>query len=188
MTGVDKIKEVRLLKYVNGLPIKEIVRRTKLARNTVRKILRSNNTEFTYQRNEQNRPVTGQIYETIEMWLEEDSSKPKKYRRTAWRMYEILKYEHGYDGSYESVAGCVRKAKKSLKLNKPKAYIPLSFSPGDAFQFDWGEIMVYIGKDLVTLQLAVITDLTLIVIPHFKLHKHVQLLEQEADNQVNYAV
>jgi DNA-directed RNA polymerase specialized sigma24 family protein len=61
MTKVDKIKEVRHLKYVEGLPIKEIVRRTRLARNTVRKILRSGATKFDYERAGISRPVTGTI-------------------------------------------------------------------------------------------------------------------------------
>lgn len=112
MLKVDKIKEVRLLKYVNGLPIKEIVRRTKLARNTIRKILRTDSTEFAYQRREQSRPVTGGIYSIMGAWIKEDQSQPRKYRRTAWRMYEILKYEHDYTGSYASIAGCVRKIKR----------------------------------------------------------------------------
>jgi len=61
MTRVDKIKEVRHLKCVKGLPIKEIVSRTHLSRNTVRKILRSQQTKFTYRRTHQHYPVTGQI-------------------------------------------------------------------------------------------------------------------------------
>ena len=157
MTGVEKIKEVRNLKFVKGLPIKEIVRRTRLSRNTVRKILRSQETKFTYQRIRWPQPATGQIRNKIEAWLKEDLSQKPKYRRTAWRMHEILKYEHGYKGSYESVAKYVKEIKPRIKPESREVYIPLLYSPGEAFQFDWGDVLVYIGDELMTLQLAVMT-------------------------------
>ena len=92
MTGVEKIKEVRNLRFVKGLPIKEIVRQTHLSRNTVRKILRSQETKFAYQRTQQPQPVTGKIRDKIEAWLREDLTEKPKYRRTAWRMYEIFAF------------------------------------------------------------------------------------------------
>ena len=157
MTRVDKIKEVRYLKYVKGLPIKEIVRQTHLSRNTVRKILRSQQTKFTYRRTHQHYPITGQIRDKIETWLKEDLNQKSKYRRTAWRMHEILKYEHGYTGSYRSIAKCVEELNPKIKSKNQEVFIPLSYSAGEAFQFDWAEVAAYIGKDLVTFQLAVIT-------------------------------
>jgi len=137
MIAVEKIQEVRYLKYVQGLPIKEIVRRTKLARNTIRKILRSNETKFTYERIKTTGPMRAGIMEVIETWLKEDQKEKRKYRRTAYRMYDLLK-EDGYEGSYETVARCVRKIKTKMRIDR-EAYIPLTFSPGDAFQFDWGD-------------------------------------------------
>ena len=157
MTRVNKIKEVRQFKFIQGLPIKEIVRKARLSRNTVRKILRGQQTKFTYQRSQQPQPVTGQIKERIESWLTEDLSQKPKYRRTAWRMYEILKYEHSYTGSYGTVAGCVKNLKLKLKAKTREAYIPLFFSKAEAFQFDWGDVVAYIGDKLLTLQLAVVT-------------------------------
>ena len=72
MTGVDKIKEVRQLKHINGLSIREISRRTNLSRNTVRKILRSNQTKFTYHREVVNQPAREPIREIVEQWFKED--------------------------------------------------------------------------------------------------------------------
>jgi len=156
MTGVNKIDEVRKLRFVQGLPIKEIVRRACLARNTIRKILRSNKTKLEYHRTEQVQPVTGTIRETMAAWLKEDLKHKRKNRRTAWRMYEILRNDdaYKYKGSYESVAKCVRELKK--KLQRKEAYIPLIYEAGEAFQFDWGEVNACIGGKLVTLYLAVV--------------------------------
>lgn len=156
MTGVDKIKEVRQLKYVNGLPIREISRQVHLSRNTIRKILRSDATKFTYQRANANQPVTGQIISTLENWIKEDLQKKKKHRRTAWRMYEILRAEYGYGGSYESIARCVREIKQKVIKEDKEVFIPLVFEPGEAFQFDWGEVQAYILGKLLTLQLGVV--------------------------------
>lgn len=156
MTKVDKIKEVRQLRYVGGLPIREIMRRMKLARNTVRRILRSNATEFTYQREETPQPVTGPIRDILSEWVKEDLGKKKKQRRTAARIYDILKSEHGYTGSYVGIAKCVQELKAAPDNKASEVYIPLIYSPGEAFQFDWGEVEVYINGELTTVQIAVI--------------------------------
>lgn len=108
MTRVETIKQVRQLRLVNSLSIREISKRLNLSRNTVRKILRRDLVQLTYQRTVVNVPVTGPIQNTVESWLKEDAGKKRKFRRTAWRMYDILRAEHSYPGSYESIAKCVR--------------------------------------------------------------------------------
>ena len=50
MIRVDKIKEVRQLGLIQLLPIREIVKRVNLSRNTIRKILRTGLTKLTYQK------------------------------------------------------------------------------------------------------------------------------------------
>lgn len=157
MTKVDKIKEVRILRHIEGLPIREIMRRVKLSRNTVRKILRSNATKFTYQRGITHQPVTGKVRGIIEAWIREDQPKQKRHRRTITRIYEILRDEYDYAGTYVSLAKYVGDLRKNLKSNNKEVYIPLVFSPGEAFQFDWSEVWVYLSGKLTKLQLAVTT-------------------------------
>lgn len=157
MTRVEKIKEVRQLKYVNGLSIREISRRVHLSRNTVRKILRRDATKLTYSRQHNSQPVSGSIQETIKTWISEDLLIRRKQRRTALRMYEILRDAHSYKGSYKTVLRCFHQARQSLSPQKAEAYIPLEFGPGEAFQFDWSPVLVYIGDELVEVQLGVTT-------------------------------
>lgn len=156
MLRVDKIQEVRQLKYVNGLSIKEIVRRANLSRGTVRKILRSNLTKFTYQRTVVSLPVTGPIRSKLEEWIKEDQQKRRRQRRTAWRMYDILGSEHGYTGSYESIAKSVREISEKVCAENHEVYIPLIFDPGEAFQFDWGETEAYIDGNLRKIHFGVV--------------------------------
>lgn len=157
MTRVDKIKRVRELKYINGFTIKEICRRVNLSRNTVRKILRTNATKFSYNRQNNPQPVRDSIQEIIEAWLLEDQHVRRKHRRKALRMYDVLKDAHGYKGSYETVARCYRQAKEKLTSKKAEAFIPLYFNPGEAYQFDWSPVQAYIGGKLVELQMGVTT-------------------------------
>jgi transposase len=156
MTRVDQINEVRQLRYIQNLPIREISRRLNLSRNTIRKILRSQQVEFVYERKNPHNPVTDIIKGKVREWFEEDLNQKKKYRRTGWRMYEILKYEYGYKGSYACVAKAIREIKAEKGIEEKEAYIPLVFGSGEAFQFDWGEVIVYLGKEQQVLQLGVI--------------------------------
>jgi orotate phosphoribosyltransferase-like protein len=50
MKGVDTMARIRREFFVRGKTIKEIVRELHVSRNTVRKVLRSGATEFTYAR------------------------------------------------------------------------------------------------------------------------------------------
>jgi AraC-like DNA-binding protein len=55
MTGVETIARIRLENFQNGKRIKRIARELGLARDTVRKVLRSGATEFVYKREVQPR-------------------------------------------------------------------------------------------------------------------------------------
>ncbi len=52
MKGTDTIARVRMAFYVQGWSMKKIVRELHVSRNTVRKFLRSDETEFSYERPE----------------------------------------------------------------------------------------------------------------------------------------
>ena len=56
MLVVETIARIRREFFVKGKSIKEIVRELKVSRNTVRKVLRSEATSFTYQRQVQPLP------------------------------------------------------------------------------------------------------------------------------------
>ena len=49
MKGVDTVARIRREFFVRGRTIKEIVRELHVSRNTVRKVLRSNETAFDYE-------------------------------------------------------------------------------------------------------------------------------------------
>jgi hypothetical protein len=72
----------------------------------------------------------------------------KKQKHTAKRIYERLVSERQFKGAEVTV----RMAVKRLKADKavpPQSLVPLSYSPGEAIQIDWGEATAYIsGKKI----------------------------------------
>jgi transposase len=154
MMGVKQIKTVRMLRQ-DGQPIKEICRKTGISRNTVRKILRGKEAKFTYQREESNQPAQEPIKALIEGWIKHDSLEGKKYRRTAKRMYNELRSEkYGYLGSYASALRCFKEVREKLNKDPAEVFIPLDFGPGEAAQFDWGDVKAVIGGQLTVLNVG----------------------------------
>src|SRR6266581_3737252 len=59
MLTVETIGRIRREHFIKGKTIREIARDLRVSRNTVRKVLRSSETAFEYQRNVQPRPKLG---------------------------------------------------------------------------------------------------------------------------------
>ena len=140
----------------DGIPIREIARRTGLSRNTVRKYLASKDLEPAYPSRKS--PSKLDSYEeTLTNWLFRESRRHRKQRRTVKRLYKDL-VGLGYTGSYDRVAAFARQwrqAQQDAKLQAAKqAYVPLQFAPGEAFQFDWSEDWVKINGISTKLQIA----------------------------------
>ena len=139
--------------HVHGKSIKQIVWERNLSRNTVRTILRSDDTGSEYRRSQQPRPQLG-IYDVqLNEWLEADAQLPRKQRRTARRMHEQLQ-ELGYQGAYDSVQRYVKRWKTQQGQVTGKAFVPLSFEAGDAMQFDWSLEHVVLGGVPQTVKVA----------------------------------
>ena len=152
MLTVETIRKVRVAAR-EGKSIRAIARKFNLSRNTVRKVLRSDETEFCYRREEVHRPKVGPYVERLEGWLEAEEVLPAKRRRTAQALYEALQSE-GYRGGYDSIRRYVRHWRESRRTLPTDAYIPLSFEPGEAFQFDWSHETVVLGGVTTAVKVA----------------------------------
>jgi hypothetical protein len=94
MLVVETIDRIGREHFVHGKSIKEIARDLRLSRNTVRKVLRSNETSFCYERRVQPRPKLGRWKEhSIDFW-----------RRTSKRRRESDSRSFGYTRSYAAPA------------------------------------------------------------------------------------
>jgi transposase len=153
MLIVDSIIKVRLAYFRDGKPIREIARKFNLARNTVKTIIRSGATDQKYERSEQPRPKLGAFVEQLAEWLKEDSSKPVRHRRSAQILFEQLQRE-GYDGGYDTLRRYVGTWQKEDGSALVKAFVPLEFDPGEAFQFDWSYEKIELGGVPVEVKIA----------------------------------
>ena len=134
MLCVETIGKIRRRRLVRQDSISGIARDLGLSRNTVKKALRTSGEPFEYRRERQPRPQLGPYLGLLEQWLEADAKLPVRERRTAQRLYEMLRVE-GYGGAVDSVR---RHVKRFQARTQPvEAFIPQSFAPGEAYQFDW---------------------------------------------------
>ena len=99
MIGVEKIGEIRRAYFEQHRSIKEIVRTLSVSRATVRKVVRSHQTEFKYERGVQPSPKLGAWVEALTEILEQEAKLPKRERRSTQRLFEELR-GRGYDGAH----------------------------------------------------------------------------------------
>ena len=102
MLVVETIAKIRRAYFSQGKAIKEICRELRVSRKVVRKVIRSNATEFHYERSQQPLPRIGPWRERLEAVLEENDSRAARERLTLIRIFEDLR-ALGYAGSYAAV-------------------------------------------------------------------------------------
>ena len=102
MLVVETIGRIRREHFVQGKSIKEIARDLKMSRNTVRKVLRSGETSFSYEREVQPRPKLGRWKADLDRMLTENADEPARERLTLIRLFEELR-GLGYEGGYDAV-------------------------------------------------------------------------------------
>jgi transposase len=142
---VETIGRIRREHFVQGKSIKEIARALKLSRNTVRKVLRSDDTSFSYERQVQPRPKLGRWKEELGRLLATNSEASAGERLTLIRIFEELR-AFGYEGGYDAVRRYASARAKTNASATANAFVPLTFAPGEAYQFDWShEIVVMDG-------------------------------------------
>ena len=115
--------------------LKEIVRTLSVSRATVRKVIRGHKTEFKYARGVQPTPKLGEWVEVLTEILAKESNLPKRERRSTQRLFEELR-GRGYDGAHDSVHRFVKAWRDERTRVPVHAYVPMSFAPGEAYQFD----------------------------------------------------
>lgn len=153
MLIVETIRKIRCAYHRDRKSIRQIAREFKLSRNTVKKVIRSDATEFTYDRKAQPLPKLALYQELLSGYLDADAIKSPKEQRTAIVLFEELQRQ-GFEGGYDSVRRYVQKWRNREEGRKVTAYIPQSFDPGEAFQFDWSYEQVELGGAVVTVKMA----------------------------------
>jgi len=138
------------------VPLREIAKRLGISRNTVRRYLRSETTEPAYAERQSASAIDPYAFQ-LSGWLKTEAAKSRKQRRSLKQLHEDLS-ELGFGGSYDRVAAFARQWREGqtewVNSARKRTYVPLSFAPGEAFQFDWSEDWAVIGGERTKLQVA----------------------------------
>ena len=150
---METIAKIRRDYHVKKNSIKQIARERCVSRNTVRKVIREDEVEFRYQRKKPRKSKLEEYRQNLEELLCNNAQLPVRARRTVLQIYQELSAQ-GYEGSYESVCRHARKWSDQQGSGLSKAHVPLEFSPGEAYQFDWSQEQVSIGGQGMGLKVA----------------------------------
>jgi transposase len=145
---MKQVEYIRDLYENEGLSLREIARQTRKDFRTVRKYAYQNNWNppVDMKTGAEAFPVIGGYIPIVDEWLEDDEREPRKQRHTAKRIFERLRAEHGYTGSYGSVKRYVNIKKEEMKKYR-ESFLPLAKPPGCA-QVDFGEFKYYDGLEI----------------------------------------
>ena len=152
MISMEMMGKIRRMYFRDQLSLHEIAKRTGLSRNTIRKWIRAAEaTQPVYQR----RAVFNKLnpfHATLERALKADALRPKSQRRTAKALLTQIRAD-GYEGGYSQLTAFIR-AWRGQQGKSLRAFVPLSFELGEAFQFDWSEEGLLIGGIYRRMQVA----------------------------------
>ncbi|MDP3617707.1 MAG: IS21 family transposase [Rhodoferax sp.] len=141
---MEMLGKVKRLYSRDKKSLHEIAKATGLSRNTIRKWVRETKVvgKPTYRRKERVNKLT-EFHEALVLALKADAHRSKQNRRTAKALFAQIRLE-GYTGGYSRVTDFIREW-RDTEGKAPKAFVPLTFEPGEAFQFDWSDEGMVVG-------------------------------------------
>ena len=140
MRTVELYAAVRRAVFVEGVSQREAARRFGLSRTTVAKMMQFSLPPGYRRSQAPRRPKLEPYLGVIDQILDQDAHSSKKQRHSAWRLFERLCEEYGYEGGYTIVKDYVREK----RVTGQEMFVPLSHPPGHA-QADFGEAQVTVG-------------------------------------------
>src|ERR1700687_4760557 len=152
MLVVETIAKIRRAYFVHGQPIKAICRELGVSRKVVRKVTRAEATECRYERETRRLPKMGPWSAELDRLLAANESKAARERLTLIRLFEELR-GLGYAGGYDAVRRYARRWSRERGASTA-SFVPLSFAPGEAYQFDWSHEIVLLSGVTVTVKVA----------------------------------
>jgi transposase len=73
-----------------------------------------------------------------------NAARPNRERLTLMRLFEEARGV-GYGGGYDAVRRYAARWRRRQSASMAMAFVPLSFAPGEAYQFDWSHEVVVIN-------------------------------------------
>jgi len=137
---MERSEIIKQLFEVENWSISDLSRKFSHSRNTIKRYISGKNADYERTK-EYERPQGDLIKEIVEQWYKDDLSGPRKQRRTGQKIYDDLKKDYGYEGSYSTVKRILRGVRGKAK----EVYIPRDHQPGEYSEFDFGYAKVKVG-------------------------------------------
>jgi transposase len=150
---MDVIGKVRRLKLRDKLSTSAIARATGLSRNTVKKWLKAPGDIAPKYVREAPEGKLSPFKVALDQALKTDMHRPKKGRRTGRALFAQIQAQR-YRGGYSAVTDFVRAWHEQSRQSPSKAFVPLSFELGEAFQFDWSDEALVVGGVFYNMQVS----------------------------------
>lgn len=150
MVTVEQIAQIRHAYYNEQRSIRWIAREYHHSRAVVRRALEHPEPPRYTRTKPKPAPVMDAWKDRIDALLAESETLPRKQRYTAKRIYDLL-CEEGYRGCEGGVRNYVAK-KRGRARTTVQVYVPLLFDPGQDAQADWGEAVVEMNGERMTVQ------------------------------------
>lgn len=140
---MELYQQIRKLRLA-GNSQRQIAKQLHISRNTVRKYWDGDSVPWERKEYERTATIlTDEVKAFIENCIHEDEKEHlKKQQHTARRIYNRLVDELNFTGGESTI----RRYVQQVRMQTPEVFIPLSFSPGDAVQIDWGEVTIYLQQ------------------------------------------
>jgi transposase len=153
--NVGTLSKLRRLVLRDNVSVREAARRLNISRNTAKKYL--DQPEMAEPRYAKRQSVPGLLdpyKEQLKQWLKTDTHRTKRDRRTIDAHYQAIR-AIGYVGGKTQVYTFCRQWKEEQGQGpKGTGFVPLTFEPGEAFQFDWSTEYLVIGGQHRRLEVA----------------------------------
>jgi transposase len=145
---VELFEEIRKAHDREGLGIRALANRFGVHRRAVRQALAS---PIPPPRKQTSRPspVLDPWKATIDRWLADDETAPRKQRHTARRVFQRLVEEEGADVGESTVRRYVGQVKRDRPVSISKVNVPQSHPAGEEAEVDFGQITFRLGGELV---------------------------------------
>jgi transposase len=98
-------------------------------------------------------PKLGTWTPELDRMLAANEACPSRERLTLIRIFEDLR-GLGYEGGYDAVRRYARGWQRERASVTASAFVPLSFDPGEAYQFDWSHEVVLINGTTMQVKVA----------------------------------
>jgi hypothetical protein len=108
---------------------------------------------FSYERKVRPRSRLGRWKADLDRLLTANAGTSARERLTLIRLFEELR-SLGNDGGYDAVRRYARTWSREHASQTTSAFVPLSFAPGEAYQFDWSHEIVLVSGVTVTVKVA----------------------------------